>query len=72
MEGSHIDEAKTTRIQQLETLLQDYKETNEKLWEEVDSLGGKPALGASVNDAEVISAELEKERQEKQALQESK
>ncbi|KAF9562386.1 hypothetical protein CPC08DRAFT_749502 [Agrocybe pediades] len=80
-----IDEAKNTRIQQLETLLKNYKETNEKLWEEVDALGGKAALqgrqgkeggngdadAGEEGDAKVkVMEELEKERKERKDLEE--
>ncbi|KAF4622647.1 hypothetical protein D9613_009046 [Agrocybe pediades] len=82
-----IDEAKNTRIQQLETLLKDYKETNEKLWEEVDALGGKAALqgrqgnegsaegegeGAQGDRKVKVIEELEKERKERKELEERK
>lgn len=36
---------RTQRIQQLETLLQEYKDMNQRLSDEIDALGGDPAAG---------------------------
>lgn len=53
------------RIRQLETVLLEYKETNTRLIQEVDALGGGLDLGGRSE----LSAEVEKERLEKLALQ---
>lgn len=70
MEGVHNDETKDQRINQLETLLQEYKSINEQLGESLDALGGKPS-SVNLAQSEKISAELEKERLEKASLQKS-
>ncbi len=53
------------RIRQLETVLLEYKEANMRLVQEVDALGG----GLDPGDRLELSAEVEKERLEKLALQ---
>ncbi|KDR71884.1 hypothetical protein GALMADRAFT_143649 [Galerina marginata CBS 339.88] len=69
IEGSHIDEAKTQRIHQLETLLQEYKSTNEKLGHDLDAIAGKSVSFGPGQSSQTLSAELEKERLEKAAMQ---
>ncbi len=61
----HVDAAKVERIRQLETVLLEYKEANMRLVQEVDALGG----GLDPGDRLELSAEVEKERLEKLALQ---
>ena len=61
----HVDAAKVERIRQLETVLLEYKEANTRLMQEVDALGGGLDPGAHSE----LSAEVEKERLEKLALQ---
>jgi len=65
-EGSVFDTAKSERIRQLETLLEEYKTANEQLQKEIDALGGE---SAQLESRQVLSEEIEKERLEKATLQ---
>ena len=67
-----VDEAKTQRIQQLETLLQDYKSTNDQLSTEIDALGGNSSTLGEGRSRQQLSLEIEKERLEKLAVQKGK
>ncbi|PFH49876.1 hypothetical protein AMATHDRAFT_75943 [Amanita thiersii Skay4041] len=80
---THI-EAQSTRINQLETLLQQYKSANQVLSEEIDALGGDTgAVNADDHDAlikktawskekrEALEKEAEQARKDKTELQES-
>jgi len=64
-----LDENKTQRIHQLETLLQEYKFTNDQLSTEMDALGGRSSSLGEGRTREVLSLEIEKERLEKMAVQ---
>ena len=64
-----IDETKTQRIQQLETLLQEYKSTNDQLSSEIDALGGSSSTLGEGKSRHQLSIEIEKERLEKLAVQ---
>ena len=64
-----IDETKTQRIQQLETLLQEYKSTNDQLSSEIDALGGSSSTLGEGRSRHQLSIEIEKERLEKLAVQ---
>lgn len=65
-EDSVFDAAKSERIRQLETLLEEYKSTNEQLQKEIDALGGE---SSKLESRQILSKEIEKERLEKSALQ---
>ena len=67
-----VDEAKTQRIQQLETLLQEYKSTNDQLSTEIDALGGNSSTLGEGRSRQQLSLEIEKERLEKIAVQKGK
>ena len=67
-----VDEAKTQRIQQLETLLQEYKSTNDQLSTEIDALGGNSSTLGEGRSRQQLSLEIEKERLEKLAVQKGK
>lgn len=67
-----VDEAKTQRIQQLETLLQEYKSTNDQLSTEIDALGGNSSTLGEGRSRQQLSHEIEKERLEKLAVQKGK
>ena len=67
-----VDEAKTQRIQQLETLLQEYKSTNDQLSREIDALGGNSSTLGEGRSRQQLSLEIEKERLEKLAVQKGK
>ena len=67
-----VDEAKTQRIQQLETLLQEYKSTNDQLSTEIDALGGNSSTLGEGRSRQQLSLEIEKERSEKLAVQKGK
>lgn len=56
---------KIQRIQQLETLLQEYKTTNQLLSKEINDLGGDSTSLGHGQSREALSAEIEKERLEK-------
>ena len=64
-----LDETKTQRIQQLETLLQEYKSTNDHLATEIDTRGGSLS---TLRSRQELSLEIEKERLEKIAVQKGK
>ena len=65
-EDSVFDTAKSERIRQLETLLEEYKSTNEQLQKELDALGGE---SSKLESRQILSEEIEKERLEKSVLQ---
>jgi len=65
-EDSVFDTAKSERIRQLETLLEEYKSTNEQLQKELDALGGE---SSKLESRQILSEEIEKEKLEKSALQ---
>ena len=67
-----LDETKTERIHQLETLLQEYKSTNDQLSTEIDALGGSSSTLGEGRSRQDLSLEIEKERLEKVALQKGK
>ena len=67
-----VDEAKTQRIQQLETLLQEYKSTNDQLSTEIDALGGNSSTLGEGRSRQQLSLEIEKERLEKLAVRKGK
>jgi mitotic spindle assembly checkpoint protein MAD1 len=67
-----LDETKAQRIHQLETLLQEYKSTNEQLSTEIDSLGGSSSTLGQGRTRQELSFEIEKERLEKMAVQKGK
>ncbi|KAF8808803.1 hypothetical protein BYT27DRAFT_7188276 [Phlegmacium glaucopus] len=64
-----LDETKTQRIHHLETLLQEYKSTNDQLSTEIDALGGSSSSLGQGRSRQDLSLEIEKERLEKIALQ---
>ena len=64
-----LDETKTQRIHQLETLLQEYKSTNDQLSTEIDALGGSSSSLGEGRTRQELSLEIEKERLEKIAVQ---
>jgi mitotic spindle assembly checkpoint protein MAD1 len=70
-EGAILDLVKSQRIQQLETLLQEFKDTNAQLTREIDALGGdSTSLGpAQGRNREALSIELEQAQQAKLELQ---
>ena len=70
--SSVLDETKTQRIHQLETLLQEYKSTNDQLSTEIDALGGNSASLGEGRSRQELSLEIEKERLEKIAVQKGK
>jgi mitotic spindle assembly checkpoint protein MAD1 len=71
-DGAVPDTSKAQRIQQLETLLQEFKDTNAQLSKEIDALGGdstslgqgqgrnREALSLEIEQAQQIKAELQK------------
>ena len=67
-----LDETKTQRIHQLETLLQEYKSTNDQLSTEIDALGGNSSSLGEGRSRQELSLEIEKERLEKVAVQKGK
>ena len=67
-----LDESKTQRIHQLETLLQEYKSTNDQLSTEIDALGGSSSSLGEGRSRQELSLEIEKERLEKIAVQKGK
>lgn len=67
-----LDETKTQRIHQLETLLQEYKSTNDQLSTEIDALGGVSSTLGEGRSRQELSLEIEKERLEKVAVQKGK
>ena len=67
-----LDETKTQRIYQLETLLQEYKSTNDQLSTEIDALGGSSSTLGEGRSRQELSLEIEKERLEKIAVQKGK
>ena len=67
-----LDETKTQRIHQLETLLQEYKSTNDQLSTEIDALGGVSSTLGEGRSRQELSHEIEKERMEKIAVQKGK
>ena len=67
-----LDETKTQRIHQLETLLQEYKTTNDQLSTEIDALGGVSSTLGEGRSRQELSHEIEKERMEKIAVQKGK
>jgi mitotic spindle assembly checkpoint protein MAD1 len=69
MEDSVVDIAKSERIRQLETLLQEYKAMNEQLEKEIDVLGGESSTLGQVQSRQTLSEEIEREKLEKSALQ---
>ena len=69
-----LDVSKTQKIQQLETLLQEFKETNEQLTKEIDALGGDSgSLGQGHGRTrEALSVEIERAQQAKLEIQKCK
>jgi mitotic spindle assembly checkpoint protein MAD1 len=67
-----LHETKTQRIHQLETLLQEYKSTNDQLSTEIDALGGISSTLGEGRSRQELSHEIEKERMEKIAVQKGK
>ena len=67
-----LDEAKTQRIHQLETLLQEYKSTNDQLSTEIDALGGNSSSLGEGRSHQELSLEIKKEHLEKVAVQKGK
>ena len=67
-----LDDTKTQRIHQLETLLQEYKSTNDQLSTEIDALGGVSSTLGEGRSRQELSHEIEKERMEKIAVQKGK
>lgn len=67
-----LDDTKTQRIHQLETLLQEYKSTNDQLSTDIDALGGSSSSLGEGRTRQDLSLEIEKERLEKMALQKGK
>lgn len=70
-EGAVLDLSKAQRIEQLETLLQEFKDTNAQLTKEIDALGGDSAsLGQGHGRSrEALSIEIEQAQQVKLDLQ---
>lgn len=67
-----LDETKTQRIHQLETLLQEYKSANDQLSTKIDALGGSSSSLGEGRTRQELSLEIEKERLEKVAVQKGK
>ena len=67
-----LDEAKTQRIHQLKTLLQEYKSTNDQLSTKIDALGGNLSSLGKGQSRQELSLEIEKEHLEKVAVQKGK
>ena len=70
-EGAVLDASKAQRIQQLETLLQEFKDTNAQLTKKVDALGGGSASlkqGQGQNE-KALSIEIEQAQRTKIELQ---
>jgi hypothetical protein len=65
-----VDEAKLQRLQELETLLAEYKSTNDKLSEELDALGGP--LSRRGRTWEELVEDIERERASRFSLQQGK
>ncbi|KAF9466670.1 spindle assembly checkpoint component Mad1 [Collybia nuda] len=70
-DGTVIDNAKAQHVQQLETLLQDYKSEVLKLTTEIDALGGDvSSLGRSRSRQDLLT-EIEQERRSKLQIQQA-
>ena len=67
-----VDETKTQRIYQLETLLQEYKSTIDQLSTEIDALSGTSSSLGEGRTRQDLSFEIEKERMEKLSIQNGK
>jgi hypothetical protein len=59
-EGAVLDVSKAQRIQQLETLLQEFKDTNAQLTKKIDALGGDSASLKQVQSIEIEQAQRAK------------
>jgi mitotic spindle assembly checkpoint protein MAD1 len=68
-EGAVLDTSKIQRIQQLETLLQEFKDANAQLMKEVDALGGQSVTLGRGKSREALSAEIEEAQQAKLEMQ---
>jgi mitotic spindle assembly checkpoint protein MAD1 len=68
-EGAVLDTSKIQRIQQLETLLQEFKDANTQLMKEVDALGGQSVTLGRGKSREALSAEIEEAQQAKLEMQ---
>src|ERR1700760_3989248 len=67
VESLQAYEAQTTRINQLEALLSQYKSANQVLSEEVDALGGEET-SVSVDDPETLVKKTAWSREKREAL----
>lgn len=64
-----LDDTKTQRIHQLETILEEYKLANDQLSKEIDTLGGSSSSVGEGRSRQDLSLEIETERLEKIAVQ---
>ncbi|RDB18933.1 Spindle assembly checkpoint component mad1 [Hypsizygus marmoreus] len=70
-EHAVVDDAKAQRVHQLESLLQEYKDANLQLTQEIDALGGDAASLGHGRTRQELSAEVEQEQQQRLELQKS-
>jgi mitotic spindle assembly checkpoint protein MAD1 len=66
---TRIDLAKTQQIEELQKLLEKYKESNQQLEKDIDALGGKTSLIGGGKSRQEVSQAIENERAEKLSLQ---
>jgi mitotic spindle assembly checkpoint protein MAD1 len=66
---TRIDVAKIRQIEELQKLLEEYKESHQQLEKDIDTLGGKASLLSGGKSRQELSNAVEKERAEKLSLQ---